>query len=51
MDERAFRSIRKRKMVVEDEVDDAEHHHGHDDAGRRPVDDSFSSREREGWCP
>ena len=41
VDERSFGSIGEREMVVEDEVDDAEHHDGTDNAGCRPVDDLF----------
>src|SRR5215468_4534674 len=37
MDERALRSVGERKMVVEDEVDDAEHHHGQHQSGARAV--------------
>jgi hypothetical protein len=32
-------------VVVENEVDDAEHHDGQDDAGGRSVDDLFAFRQ------
>src|SRR6476660_10273913 len=35
MDESTFRSVGERKMVVEDEVDDAEQHHGQHQSGAR----------------
>ena len=46
MDERAFRTVRKREMVVEDEVDDAEQHHGQHQSRARAVKRTFPARQR-----
>src|SRR5262245_48175431 len=46
VDESAFRSVGKRKMVVENEVDDAEQHHGQHESGARAVQRPFPSRQR-----
>ena len=45
MDERAFRAVRKRKMVVEDEVDDAEQHHRQYQSRARAVKRTFPARQ------
>src|ERR671935_2470045 len=42
VDEGAFRSVRERKVVVEDEVDDAEKHHGQDESSARAVRRAFA---------
>jgi hypothetical protein len=42
MNEGAFRAVGKWEMVVEEEIDDAEDHHGGHDARARPVDDRVS---------
>src|SRR5215208_1446100 len=46
MDERAFRSVRERKMVVEHEVDDAEQHHRQYQSRARAVQRTFPARQR-----
>src|SRR5438105_1255041 len=46
----AFGAVWEREMVVEDEVEDAEHHHGEDDACRRALDDRFSFGQRVSRC-
>src|SRR6266581_5898861 len=45
MDERALRAVRKRKMVVEDEVDDAEQHHRQHQSRARAVQRTFPARQ------
>src|SRR5258706_5708243 len=45
MDERAFTTVRKGKMVVEDEVDDAEQHHGQHQSRARTVQSTFPARQ------
>jgi hypothetical protein len=50
MDERSFRSIGERKMIVKDKIDDAKYHDGTDYRCCRPVNYSLSIRELFAGC-
>jgi hypothetical protein len=45
MDERSFWSIWERKMVIKDEINDAEYHDQADDSGCRSIDCLLALRE------
>jgi hypothetical protein len=45
MDERAFGAVRKREMVVENEIDDTEQHYRQYQSGARAVKRTFPARQ------